>query len=122
MVCCRLAGRRRKYGYIDKQNNMVIPVKYEDANPFYKGYAVVARKKRTSAGGAGKPTITIPGEYLLIDKTGKEINSVPYESIGNKQSGGLFIVTSKSQSGAIDSTGKLILPVEYKGCSERLQC
>ena len=103
-----------KYGYIDKQNNMVIPVKYEDANPFYKGYAVVARKKRTSAGSAGKPTITIPGEYFLIDKTGKEINSVPYESIGNRQSGGLFVVTNKSQSGAIDSTGKLILPVAYK--------
>lgn len=103
-----------KFGYIDKQNNMVIPVKYEDANPFYKGYAVVARKKRTSAGGPGKPTITIPGEYIVIDKTGKEIITTPYESISNRQSGGLFIVTNKSKSGAIDSTGKLILPVEYK--------
>ena len=57
----------RKYGYIDKQNNMVIPVKYEDANPFYKGYAVVARK-RTSAGVPEKPTITIPVNISLSIK------------------------------------------------------
>lgn len=106
-----------KMGYIDKNNKVVIPVKYEDAGTFYKGYAAVALKKSKTVGGAGKPTITYPGEMMLINKEGKELTPSPYHYISYYNDGGLFVVTIDKKKGVIDSTGKLILPVEYKDAS-----
>lgn len=103
-----------KLGYIDKKNNMVIPAQYEEASTFYKGYAIVARKKSRTVGGARKPSVTYPGEMLLIDRSGKELTTSPYDRITNYQEGGVFIVSLNNKDGVIDSTGKLILPVEYK--------
>ncbi|HMI79962.1 MAG TPA: WG repeat-containing protein, partial [Ferruginibacter sp.] len=102
-----------KYGYIDKNNNMVIAAQYEDANPFYDGYAVVAKKKGYSMGGSGKQTVTVPGEFVLIDRSGKEIIQNTYNRISPHQAGGLFIIELKDKKGVMDSTGKTILPVEY---------
>jgi len=111
------AAETGKVGYIDKKNIFVIPAKYEDANGFYKGYAVVARKKSYTSGGAGKPSITTPGEMLLIDKEGKELTPSPYDNISLYNDGGLFVVTKDKKKGVIDSTGKLLLPVEQKEAS-----
>lgn len=87
----------------------MIPVKYEDAGTFYKGYAAVALKKSKTVGGAGKPTITYPGEMMLINKEGKELTPSPYHYISYYNDGGLFVVTIDKKKGVIDSTGKLIL-------------
>jgi len=103
-----------KVGYIDKKNNFVIPAKYEDANAFYNGYAVVASKKSYTSGGAGKGSVTTPGEMLLINKEGKELTASPYHNISFYYDGGLFVVTRDKKKGVIDSAGKLILPVEHK--------
>jgi len=102
-----------KYGYIDKNNNMVIAAQYEDADPFYSGYAVVARKKSSTSGSAGKGTVTVPGEYILITKTGKEIAPMTFNRISPHQAGGLFIIELDKKKGVMDSTGMPILPVEF---------
>lgn len=102
-----------KYGYIDKNNNMIIAAQYEDANPFYSGYAVVAKKKGYNMGGAGKQPVTVPGDYTIINKTGKETLQTTYNRISSHNTGGLFIVELNNKKGVIDSTGKILLAVEY---------
>jgi hypothetical protein len=106
-----------KYGYIDKTNNMVIAAQYEDAFPFFDGYAVVAKKKSYSMGGAGKPTVTVPGELVVIDRSGKEIIQRTFNRISAHQAGGLFVVELKDKKGVMDSTGAIILPIEYAEAS-----
>lgn len=64
-------------------------------------------------GGAGKQTVTVPGEYLVINKTGKEITSSTFNKISSYQAGGLFVIESGSKKGVMDSNGALILPIEY---------
>lgn len=106
-------GSDGKFGYIDVSNKLVIPAKYEDATAFSGGYATVALKKTQTVGGAGKGTRTIPGEYMLINKQGAELNEKPYHYIYSKQDGGIFSVVLNDKKGVIDSTGKIILPTEY---------
>ena len=101
-----------KYGYIDKNNNMVIAAQYEDASPFYSGYAVVAKKKGASLNKPGKPAVNVPGEFTIINKTGKEILQTTYNRISSHNTGGLFVVELKDKKGVIDSTGKILLAVE----------
>jgi len=101
-----------KFGYIDKHNRQVIPTVYEDATAFYNGYAVVAKKKSAATGSAGKQTITIPGEYLLIDRSGKELFQKTCNRISAYNSGGLFIIELNDKKGVVDSTGATIIPAE----------
>lgn len=55
---------------------------------------------------------TIAGlEYVLNSKGEKK--SLGYESIGELIADEVFVVTSKGKKGAIDSLGKLILPITY---------
>ncbi len=103
-----------KYGYIDKNNNLVIAAEYEDANHFYSGYASVAKKKGYNMGGAGKQTVKVPGEYVLINKTGKVIQSKTFERISSRNAGGLFIIELNNKKGVMDSTGQPILPIGYE--------
>ncbi len=102
-----------KYGYIDKLNNLVIAAEYEDANPFYRGYASVAKKKGYTMGGAGKPSVKVPGEYVLINKTGKVLQAKTFERISFKNPGGLFIIELNGKKGVMDSTGQPLLPIGY---------
>ncbi len=36
-----LATKDKKYGFINKNGDIIVPLKYEDAFPFYKGYAAI---------------------------------------------------------------------------------
>jgi WG containing repeat len=103
-----------KYGYIDKSNKMIIAAEYEDASHFNYGYAAVAKKKGYSMGGAGKQTVRVPGEWVLINKTGKVIQQKTFEKISSRQGGGLFVIELNGKKGVMDSTGNPILPIGYK--------
>ncbi len=102
-----------KYGYIDKNNNMVIAAKYEDANSFYKGFTSVAKMKGYTMGGAGKPTVTVPNQWIVIDKTGKVIQERSFDKVSPLNAGGLFIIESNGKKGTMNTQGMPILPMEY---------
>jgi hypothetical protein len=101
-----------KYGFIDKNNNLVIAAEYEDANPFYGGYTSVAKTKGRTMG-AGKGTVTTPGEWVVIDKTGKVIQERTFDRISQLQAGGLFIIEWNGKKGTMNTKGMPILPMEY---------
>jgi hypothetical protein len=102
-----------RYGYIDKTNNMVIAAQYEDANPFNGGFASVAKKKGYTTGSAGKPGVTVPGQWVLINKTGKIIQERTFDRISLLNAGGLFIIESEGKKGTMNTEGMPILPIEY---------
>ena len=106
-----------KYGFIDKNNNLVIAAEYEDANPFYKGFTSVAKKKEYTTGSAGKGTVTVPGQWIVIDKTGKVIQQRSFDKVSPLNGGGLFIIESNGKKGTMNTQGMPILPMEYTDVS-----
>jgi len=102
-----------KHGFIDKNNKMVIAAEYEDANPFFGGYTSVAKTKGRTVGGAGKGTITTPGEWVVINKEGKIIQERTFDKISPLQGGGLFIIEWNGKKGTMNTKGMPILPMEY---------
>lgn len=54
-----------KWGYCDKNKNIKVPLKYDDANPFHDGLAIIALK----------------GKLGIIDLQGNEITPIKYNYI-----------------------------------------
>lgn len=102
-----------KYGYIDKNNTLVIAAEYEDANPFFGGFTSVAKKKGYTTGSAGKGTVTVPGQWIVINKTGKIIQQRSFDRVSPLNAGGLFIIESNGKKGTMNTQGMPILPMEY---------
>ena len=102
-----------KYGYIDKNNNLVIAAQYEDANPFYGGFTSVAKKKGYTTGSAGKPSVAVPGQWVVINKSGKIIQERSFDRVSSLNAGGLFIIESDGKKGTMNTEGMPILPMEY---------
>ncbi|MFZ1786057.1 MAG: WG repeat-containing protein [Ferruginibacter sp.] len=102
-----------KYGYIDKNNKLVIAAEYEDAGPFYHGFAYVAKKKGYALGKVGQKSTTVPGEWTAIDKTGKKITENTYDKVSLANTGGLFVIEQAGKKGVMNSSGKIISPIEY---------
>jgi len=102
-----------KYGYIDKDNKLVIAAEYEDANPFYGGFTSVAKKKSYTTNKVGQKSTTVPGEWVVIDKTGKKIQERSFDWVSPLQGGNLFIIESNGKKGTMNTKGMPILPMEY---------
>lgn len=106
------------YGYIDKTGSIVIPCMYFDASEFSEGLAAVSKHK---------------GEFLmhgLIDRKGKVVVDFKYESVGDVSEGLVTVSVWKGTKealdggmirrrgvelyGAIDKTGRVVIPLEYQ--------
>ena len=85
-----------RYGFIDKNNQIIIPFEYEDAGDFSEGMAFVKRN----------------GKYGFIDKTGKEVIPFEYDKANNFEKG-LAVVERGGKTGVINKEGKIIVPIEY---------
>jgi hypothetical protein len=102
-----------KYGYIDKNNTLVIPAEYEDANPFYGGFAAVAKRKGYTTNKVGQKSVTVPGQWVVINKTGKQIQERSFDKVSSLNAGDLFIIESDGKKGTMNTQGFPILPMEY---------
>jgi hypothetical protein len=96
---------RKRWGYKDSTGAIVIPCKYQDANPFREGFASVKFNNR----------------WGFINKTGKEITPFKYDPKwdGNQDysnygfNEGLAAVQSNGKCGYIDKSGKEVIPLIY---------
>lgn len=73
------------YGYIDKQNNIVLPAVYEYAFPFQEGYAVVKQYDR----------------YGMIDHAGRSMVPCKYMEVTSMTDGCFFAVDPHSGEAAL---------------------
>ena len=106
-----------KYGYIDKDNNLVIAAEYEDADPFYGGFAAVAKKKGYSMSKISQKAVNVPGQWVVINKLGKQIQERSFDKVSSLNAGGLFIIESNGKKGTMNTKGMPILPMEYTDVS-----
>jgi len=88
-----------KWGYINEVGKLIIPCKYDGADFFSDGFAVVDKIDKKG----------------FIDKTGKEITPFIYEFV-NAYSEGLAAVGGGTplRFSYIDKTGKVIITGEYE--------
>ena len=87
-----------KYGYVDKLGNEVIPLIYDSADSFSEGLAAVKKD----------------GKWGYIDtQWNVVIDFAPYDRVWSFGEDGLATVCLYGDYGAIDKTGKVVIPIIY---------
>ena len=86
-----------KWGFIDKTGKEVIPLKYENANNFYKGLAWVK----------------LNGVWLCINTSGKVVVQSKFENVYPFDKEGFAAVKINGKVGFINGLGKLVIPEKY---------
>lgn len=102
-------GLRKKYGFIDKAGNIVVPLEY-DRSPMASHYKF----------SEGIAIIKKDNKYGYVDKTGKMITPIEYDyGTGFFNEDGFAIVSiggnddfgDGGEYGIIDKTGKVVVPI-----------
>lgn len=87
-----------KYGFINKLDEVVVPLKYEVAFLFQHGLS----------------RVRLNNKYGYIDKTGKVVIPLIYDYVKNYDIRTNTVVVSKNyKRGCVDRAGKTIIPIEY---------
>jgi len=131
------------FGYIDRENRVIIPFKYTHALNFTGGLARVKKSadllradtayidktgreitdfRYKSAGEFidGIASVSDGQNYGYIDTNGKEITPMIYDNGSTDFSEGYAFVKNRKECGFIDRSGKLVINIKHKtGCSGR---
>lgn len=103
-----LVQMREKFGFIDKEGKVIIPIKFDEAKPFSEGLAVVGiNKGEVDCGGDLIPNIS----YGYINKSGKIVIPAIY-TYANDFSQGLAGVANMG-FGFINKSNYKIIPLKY---------
>jgi len=102
------AKKQNKFGYINVNNETMIPFMYDYAYDFKDGLAKV---------GINNIGLSKGRRYGFINTTGKEVISLIYDDIHYFQDG-LSCVKKNRKSGFIDFKGKTVIPLVYQNATE----
>ena len=89
-----------KFGCINVNGEIVVPITFDRIEPFENGFAAV---KRANAWG-------------VIDTDGNIILPCSYESV-QTINGNRFIVSNKNMHGVVDGNGEMLIPMNYASIS-----
>ena len=96
-----------KWGVIDKNGDEIIPIIYDDINPYYSN--------------TGNLIVEINNKYGLIDSVGQEILPIQFDKFSAQKevNGGFYHFTSGNQdfNYVIDSLTNTLTPVKYSKVS-----
>jgi len=93
----------RNVGFVDTNDNIVIPFKYDYAFSFINGYAVVR----------------LNNKWGFIDRKGKEVIPLKYERACSFTEYGLAGVKLNGKCGFIDINENVIIPFKYEEVSDK---
>lgn len=123
--------KSNKYGLVDHQGHIKIPLDYDSIEPFYEELALV--KRENSFGYINdKNEIVIPiiydeigkfdreaitsvklnGKYGYIDKSNKVVVPIQYDTV-KKLSDGIIKVKNSGKYGVIALSGDMVIPTKY---------
>jgi hypothetical protein len=89
------------YGYLDTGGKEVIPARYQQADDFKAGKAVVKVRDK---------------EYALIGLNGEKLGAYPYEYVGPLSEGKMaFQQEQNGKYGYLNEQGKAVIPLQYTG-------
>lgn len=86
----------KKYGYVNKAGEWVVPATYDDANKFKDGTAVISLNKKDG----------------LISETGTVLIEPKFDEI-EKFKHGIALIKNSKKYGFIDKTGKILCEPKY---------
>jgi|GEM_PF-4274891 len=94
-----------KYGFIDGERNIIIPLEYDYASDFCEGMAFVQKD----------------GEYYIINEEGERLEfydceydeSFDFDEFYFDLDGNILKITKNKKSGAIGKNGDIVIPFEY---------
>ena len=87
-----------KFGFVDKDGNVIIECKYDAVQPFVDG----------------KAKVLLNGKWGFIDKSGNVVVPFKYDFAWNF-SEGLAVVELDGKWGFIDKSGNVVVPCKYDG-------
>ena len=90
----------KKYGFIDKLGNEIIPCKYDDAKDYDKGISVV----------------TLGDKQGAINRQGDMVIPCKYDNINLCADDSLAAASINETSGFIDLEGNIVVPFDYEYC------
>jgi hypothetical protein len=100
-ACVGIGERgNRKYGYIDRDGNIVIPLIYDKPAEFFDDIAYVTKD----------------GKHGTIDKDGKELIPIIYDHVGFRfiENEGLAMVRQGDRCGFVRTNGDVVIPIVYE--------
>ncbi|MCI9671794.1 MAG: hypothetical protein HFF49_09655 [Lawsonibacter sp.] len=88
-----------KYGFVDTTGKIVVPLVYDSVQPFSEGLAAV----------------TIGSNTFFIDTAGRTVLDLgtTYQHVESFSEGLAVVSDQNYKHGAIDRTGRLVIPMEY---------
>lgn len=86
----------KKYGYLNLENDIVVPANFDFVNTFHEGFA----------------SVSIDGKWAIIDQSGRQITDFVYDYIDDF-SEGLVAVKLDGLYGYLDYEGKLAIAIEH---------
>lgn len=118
------------YGFADRSNKIVIPIKYNNAGDFKEGlvwvklnekYGFINKQGKTVIPfkyddawdfSEGLALVKLNDKWGFIDRADKEVIAIKYD-VARKFSEGLALVKSNGKYGFIDKTGKEVIAIKY---------
>lgn len=97
-----LAQLGNKYGYIDINENIIVPFEYDDIGLFSEGLAFVKRNNK----------------FGFVNRKGYLVIPIQFEDESNFNNSGLALVQKRGRFGFIDKQGKEIIPIIYQKAEE----
>ena len=110
------AGSDDKLGFINRQGEEIIPMKYSQVRPFSNGVAPVAKSGRTA----------FNNYWGFINETGEEILPIKYNDVGDFHEGLAWVCFGESRKGFgfrgvkfgfINTLGEFVIPMIYDDVS-----
>lgn|GEM_PF-1163210 len=93
-----------KYGFLNVKGEVAVPARYESVRPFSQGRAVVGTRDREDASSSYR--------FGYIDAHGKEVIARTYLVANSFLHGLAAVELSDHGVGAIDKTGRLVVPAD----------
>ena len=110
---------KKKYGFVNKQGEEVIPLKYNEVYPFYEGLAGVNVGGKYLKIGEDEDLgssvgLVEGGQWGFVDETGKEVIPPKYDWVDHFYEGFAAVrLIADGKYGFIDKTGKEVIPLKY---------
>jgi len=99
---------KNKWGFIDKNGKIVIPVKFQNVyNSLFTEFGVNAFKASNLA------SVQIKKKWGFIDKKGKLIITAIFDEAHNFTNNGLALVKIKGKYGFINEIGNIVIPAIF---------
>ena len=142
LALVKTTGENGKWGFIDESGKFIINATYKDASVFQEGLAWVVSDNTAPTAidkkGEIKFTLKEAEEVRLfsedlaafskvdstntlwgfVDKSGKQVITPQFESVGNFNNGKCAVRNKEGKWGYIDKSGKIIINFQFDGASE----